>query len=241
MAITAVSNYSSNFIIEKLREVFCWKCHDRGKGKFACKFYSRDKIGLNSSARQLVNLCAFGLFVLTILRLFSPWKLVSIKIRSISDPSNSNTSSSSDACGPSAISAQDGSYAKLQEQSRQKDHIENNFGNLEEAFIKSIREPSNPPKRSRDDSIKLIYDIQSPSDWLDLIGGHDDHVCLFLFTPVSTSFLIRLDQGLMTLTKVTQRYIYEKQNPADCGHNSNSLAHFQRSICWQIENGGADF
>ncbi|KAH8812746.1 hypothetical protein F5884DRAFT_856041 [Xylogone sp. PMI_703] len=86
---------------------------------------------------------------------------------------------------------------KSHEQSRKKDDIEKKFGSLEEEYIKSVGKPSSPPKRSRDDSIKLIYSAQSPIDWLDLVEGHDDH-------------------GLMALTKITQRYMYEKQNPAQC-------------------------
>ncbi|RFU27284.1 hypothetical protein B7463_g9043, partial [Scytalidium lignicola] len=143
--------------------------------------------------RQLANLCVFGLLIFTIFQLFSPWRVV-IERRSALDPRESSTS---DAGAGGVTSAQDSSQEKLQEQSPKKDNIEKNFGNLEEEFIKSIGKPSSASKRSRDDSIKLVYNARSPSDWLDLVEGHDDH-------------------GLMTLTKITQRYIYEKQNPAEC-------------------------
>ncbi|KAG0647377.1 hypothetical protein D0Z07_7147 [Hyphodiscus hymeniophilus] len=61
------------------------------------------------------------------------------------------------------------------EEYRKKDYIERNFGALEKSFIESARQASNPPKRSRDDSIRLIYEISGAGDWLDLIEGHDDH------------------------------------------------------------------
>jgi hypothetical protein len=110
----------------------------------------------------MAKLCALGVFVLTIFHLFSPWKLV-IQRRSESDPAG-------------LIPVEDDSHAKLQEHGRKIDYIEIKFGSLETAFLKSIGTPSEPPRRSRDDSIKLIYDTTSPNDWLDLVEGHDDHV-----------------------------------------------------------------
>jgi hypothetical protein len=117
--------------------------------------------------------------------MFSPWKLV-IEIRSTSDPTYTRWSSETHAAA--VLPAQDSSRAELQEQNRKRDYIEKNFGDLEEAFLKSIGGPSDPPKRSRDESIKQIYDIQSSSDWLDLVEGHDDHVCLLLFYCLCYSF-----------------------------------------------------
>lgn len=113
-----------------------------------------------------------------IYHLFSPWRLV-IEIRSASDPSS--TGSSLEGHATAVIPAQDSSREESQKPSRKKDYAEKNFGNIEEAFLRSIGEPSEGPKRSRDDSIKLIYDTNSPSDWLDLVEGHDDHVCFLLF------------------------------------------------------------
>ena len=136
------------------------------------------QIEFNFPTRQLTHLCAFGLLCFAIYHLFSPWKLV-IEIRSASDPSNTRWSSETRAAA--VLPALGSSPAELQEQNRKKNYIEKNFGDLEETFLKSIGRPSDPPKRSRDDSIKLIYDIQSPSDWLDLVEGHDDHVCLLFF------------------------------------------------------------
>ena len=127
----------------------------------------------NFSTRQLVKICAFALFVF-IFQLLSPWKIV-IEIRRATDPI-----SSSDGSAAAVIPTQDSSRAEPQEENRKKDYIEKNFGSLEEEFIKSIREPSSPPKRSRDDSIKLIYDTKSANDWLDLIEDHDIHVCPLL-------------------------------------------------------------
>jgi len=88
---------------------------------------------------------------------------------------------------------QQGDIPEKSEQRGRKEYIEVNLGNLEEAFIKSIGEQSNPPRRSRDDSIKLIYDINSTNDWLDLIEGHDEHVCsiVLLVLPFQFAFLTR--------------------------------------------------
>jgi hypothetical protein len=79
------------------------------------------------------------------------------------------------------VTTQGSKSTELQEQNRKKDYIERNFGTLEESFMKSIGETPRPPKRSRDDSIKLIYDIKDPSDWLDMVDAHDDHVSLLQF------------------------------------------------------------
>ena len=79
------------------------------------------------------------------------------------------------------IPGKDGSHVKLMEQNRKKDEIDKNFGDLEEAFLKSMGERSSTPIRSRDDSIELLYNIKSPSDWLNLMESHDDHVCTLLF------------------------------------------------------------
>ena len=137
------------------------------------------KIMFNTYARQVVKLaklCAFGLLFYTIYRLFSPWKII-IEIRSVSDSSNANPSPDA-----GVVTSQDAIQAEVQEQTQlKKDDIEKNFGPLEESFIKSIRDPSSP-NRSRDESIKLIYDVQSPKDWLDLVDGHDDHVSIPLFS-----------------------------------------------------------
>lgn len=116
-----------------------------------------------------MTICTSGLVIFMILHIFSPWTLT-IKIRrSALDP-------------PAAvISTQDGSNrTTLSIPGLKNDRINRSFGNLEEEFLRSIKRPSTPPKRSRDDSIKLIYDIKSPSDWLDLIEGHDEHVCCLL-------------------------------------------------------------
>jgi hypothetical protein len=138
---------------------------------------------INFPARQLMHLFAFGLLLFTIYHMFSPWKLV-IEIRSTSDPSNTRWSSETSVAAE--LPAQES--LELQEPNRKQDYIENNFGDLEETFLKSIGGPSDPPKRSRDDSIKQIYGIQSPSDWLDLVEGHDDHVCYLLFYYYFTLF-----------------------------------------------------
>ena len=119
----------------------------------------------------MAKLFLCGFLVLATFHLFSPWKLV-IQRRSSSDMS----SLGSDAANQ--IPAQENSGTKLQEQDRKVDFIESNFGSLEDAFIKSTREPAGPPRRSRDESIELIYHMESPSDWLDLVEGHDDHVRL---------------------------------------------------------------
>ncbi|OBT48121.1 hypothetical protein VE00_01038 [Pseudogymnoascus sp. WSF 3629] len=140
--------------------------------------------------RRLVKLCAFGLLFATVYRLFSPWKIV-IEIRSASAPPDTIPDPTPD------IVVQDDIPIEIPEEFVINDDIEQNFGPLEESFQKLIREPPKPPKRSRDESIKLIYDSKSPNDWLDLVEGHDDH-------------------GLMALTKATQRYIYQKQNPSGC-------------------------
>lgn len=121
--------------------------------------------------RQLVKLCAFGLLFTTIYRLFSPWKIV-IEIRSASAPPSTITDPTSD------IVIQDGIPTETPKVFVINDDIEQNFGPLEESFQKLIREPPKPPKRSRHESIKLIYDSKTPDDWLDLVEGHDDHVCL---------------------------------------------------------------
>jgi hypothetical protein len=149
----------------------------------------------------------------TIFHLFSPWKLV-IERRSASN--SSNTGPSPDGREAVLIPAQDSNPVELDEQSRKKDYIESNFGDLENKFINSMGKPSVTPKRSRDDSIKLMYDTKSPGDWLDFIEGHDDHVCLLSLYLNFYFILIWLRQGLMALTKATQRYIYEKQNPVEC-------------------------
>lgn len=138
----------------------------------------------------MTKLCVFGWLTLVIFQLFSPWKLT-IQRRSVSDSSSLTTDIAA------LMPVEDDSQANPQGQGRKKDHIERDFGDLEHAFIKSVGDPSDAPRRSRDDSIKLIYSAKSPDDWLELIRGHDDH-------------------GLMPLTKITQRYIFEKQNPYDC-------------------------
>ena len=121
-------------------------------------------------------LCALGLLAFSAYHLFSPWKLV-IEIRLASDGSDTT----SDGSTITVIPGKDGSHVKLMEQNRKKDEIDKNFGDLEEAFLKSMGERSSTPIRSRDDSIELLYNIKSPSDWLDLVEGHDDHVCILLF------------------------------------------------------------
>jgi hypothetical protein len=115
-----------------------------------------------------------GLFALTIFHLFSPWKVV-IQRRSASDSSSLSTDEAA------LLPVKYDSRAKLQGQGRKKDDIERDFGEREHAFMKPIGEPWDPPRRSRDDSIKVIYDAVSPSDWLDLVESHDDHVCPLLF------------------------------------------------------------
>lgn len=121
--------------------------------------------------RRLVKLCAFGLLFATIYRLFSPWKIV-IEIRSASAPSDTIPGPTTD------IVVHDDISIDILEEFIIIDDIEQNFGPLEESFQKLIREPPKPPKRSRGESIKLIYGIKGPNDWLDLVEGHDDHVCL---------------------------------------------------------------
>lgn len=120
--------------------------------------------------RRLVKLCAFGLLFATIYRLFSPWKIV-IEIRSASAPQDTIPDPTSDIVVQDDIPI---------EKFVINDDIEQNFGPLEESFQKLIREPAKPPKRSRDESIKLIYNSKGPNDWLDLVEGQDDHVCLCL-------------------------------------------------------------
>jgi hypothetical protein len=123
----------------------------------------------------LFYLCALGLLAFSAYHLFSPWKLV-IEIRLASDGSDTTSDESI-----TVIPGKDGSHVKLKEQNRKKDEIDKNFGDLEEAFLKSIGERSSAPIRSRDDSIELLYNIKTSSDWLDLVEGHDDHVCTLLF------------------------------------------------------------
>lgn len=89
-----------------------------------------------------------------------------------SDPTPDRTSSVAEP-------AQDAIGEKVKEPSRKKDYIEKNFGKLEEGFLKNAGAASGPPKRSRDDSIKLIYETTSANDWLDLVEGHDDHASSF--------------------------------------------------------------
>ena len=113
----------------------------------------------------------FALLAFATYYLFSPWKVV-IEIRSASELSEPGSGGLASAARP----AQAQSATNLDRQGRRKDFIKENFGYLEEAFINSIGGPSSSPKRSRDESIKLLYDVASPSDWLDLIEGHDDHV-----------------------------------------------------------------
>ncbi|KFX96324.1 hypothetical protein V490_03402 [Pseudogymnoascus sp. VKM F-3557] len=139
---------------------------------------------------RLVKICAFGLLLGTIYGLFSPWKII-IEIRSASAPPDIIPDPTPD------IVIQDDITIETPEEFVVIDDIKQNFGPLEESFQKLVREPPKPPKRSRDESIKLIYDSKSPDDWLDLVEGHDGH-------------------GLMALTKATQRYIYQKQNPSGC-------------------------
>lgn len=136
--------------------------------------------------RRLVKLCAFGLLFVTIYRLFSPWTIV-IEIRSASAPPGTIPDPTPD------IVVQDDIPIEIPEEFVVNDDIEQNFGPLEESFQKLIREPPKPPKRSRDESIKLIYDIKSPNDWLDLVEGHDDHVCLCSPGLTITNTLIGLD------------------------------------------------
>lgn len=121
--------------------------------------------------RRLVKLCAFGILLVTIYGLFSPWKIV-IEIRSTSAPPDTVPDPTPDTV------TQDNIPIETPEEVVIIDDIKQNFGPLEESFQKLIREPPKPPKRSRDESIKLIYDSKSPDDWLDLVEGHDDHVCL---------------------------------------------------------------
>jgi hypothetical protein len=63
-----------------------------------------------------------------------------------------------------------------QKPSTQRDDIEEQFGKLETEFLQSIHQKPDSLHQSRNDSIKLIYDVKSPSDWAKLIEGHDDHV-----------------------------------------------------------------
>jgi hypothetical protein len=105
------------------------------------------------------------------LHLFSPYKLV-IEIHSASDLPNKCLNLN--ACARLVAPTSNNEIESVDQ--KRKDHIEQKFGDREESYIRSIRDPSGPPKRSRDDSIKLLYSVQAPSDWLDLVEGHDDHV-----------------------------------------------------------------
>ena len=117
---------------------------------------------------SILILLAFGSYYL-----LSPWKVV-IEIRSAYDLSKPGSDEPANALNPTL----GGSSTLLDEARPKKDYIEPNFGDIEEAYLKSIGQPSNFAIRSRDDSIKMIYDIQDDTDWLTLIEGHDDHVCL---------------------------------------------------------------
>ncbi len=110
-------------------------------------------------------------------RLFSPYRLV-IEIRSELDPPSKCLSFN--ACATPVADPPDGCISALPKQNGREDHIEKSFGDLENAFTNSIREPSQSKSsiRSRDDSIRLLYDVQNSSDWLNLVEGHDSHVCL---------------------------------------------------------------
>lgn len=59
---------------------------------------------------------------------------------------------------------------------KKKDDIEQQFGALEQAYLKNARTPYHKALRSRHDSIKLIYSIKKEADWQDLIDSHDSDV-----------------------------------------------------------------
>ncbi|KAK6353417.1 hypothetical protein TWF696_005382 [Orbilia brochopaga] len=107
--------------------------------------------------------------------------------------SSSKLSDIPDSSSPAPVD----SGIRIDEKKVVKDTIEQNFGHLEEVFLKEASRLADQPRRSRDDSIKSIYGITRTDDWLDLIESQDDH-------------------GLMALTKATQRYLHNKQHPADC-------------------------
>lgn len=190
------------------------KCHDSGKGRSRSETIwfltlPRKKYA-NISNRQLVNFCLIGFLVFAVYYLFSPWRVV-IEIRSASDASSTAVEADTPAHGD------DFSESPVEE-IHKTDHIDPNFGELEKAFFKSIKEPAEPPRRSRDDSIKLIYEVKSPDDWLDLIAGHDDHVGVLIALQLLVFIMLLANptKGLMALTKATQRYIYDKQHPPSC-------------------------
>lgn len=135
---------------------------------------------MNLISRRLANVCVIALLVFIFYQLFSPWRIV-IEIRSASDSSNRSSTTDGNKGTKESINTE------ILEQSVKKDYIEKEFGKLEEGFAKSIDAPSDNPIRSRDDSIKKIYEIKNPSDWLDLIDNHDDHVGFLLFLPIRTS------------------------------------------------------
>ncbi|KAF3078607.1 mitochondrial inner membrane protein required for protein import, variant 3 [Orbilia oligospora] len=129
-------------------------------------------------------------FVLLLLwRYFSPWTIVVQRRGNSLETTSSNDGNVSVPIDP---------VKSLQGSSRGRDDIEQKLGDSEEAFLKLVGTTSKPPNLSRDGAIRMIYDIEEGEDWLDLIEGQDDH-------------------GLMALTKIVQRYIYEKQHPSDCG------------------------
>jgi hypothetical protein len=107
-----------------------------------------------------------GVVLFALWHFFSPWKIV-IQIRPAREAVKVD-----EVVTPQA---EDATPVK-EEEPRKNDVIEKNFGELEQAYLKAAKSPSSPPKRSRDESIKLLYSVKSPNDWLDLIDGHDSHV-----------------------------------------------------------------
>lgn len=125
---------------------------------------------LTCSPRQYLFL---GILVFTLFQVFSPWRIV-IQRRSVSAESAVEPS---DLGGSKPeVPTPDAGHAEPEEEIRIKDDIEEDFGKLEDSFLKAVGEPSNTPRRSRDHSIRLIYDAKTPNDWLDLVDGHDDNV-----------------------------------------------------------------
>lgn len=63
--------------------------------------------------------------------------------------------------------------------SPKKDVIQKDYGHLERVYLEAANGTLNsPPKRSRDESIRFLYNVKDESDWMDLVEGHDSHVTI---------------------------------------------------------------
>lgn len=122
--------------------------------------------------RRFADQFIAALVLLLLWHYFSPWAIV-VQRRANSSDTASNVTITD------GVSTPTDPVESPQETSRGSDNIEQKLGDSEEAFLSLVGTASAPPSISRDDAIRMIYDIEKREDWLELIERQDDHVSIF--------------------------------------------------------------